>query len=440
MLRGLIFLLLTLFLMPSIAAAQQKQRAEGSGVAVLVEEALASNPELKAAENRWHMYERKVIPAQSLDDPQFSLSFVNFPVDTLESGETAMSGKDLRLSQQFPFPGKLGAKGEMAKQQALWFKGVYEDGKLVLAQKVKDTYYRLYYLDKAIEITEKNIEILDDFIRLTETKYEVGTGLQQDVLKAQVERSKLLDSLLTFKQQRETARADLNTLLYRPSVTAFGPITDLEMTPVEPSLEELQQASEDKRPLYASFSSLIDRFKAQRHLAKLDYWPDFNLWAGYRLREETPGDPVSGTDFASGGVSINLPVYREKRDEAVAEADSGIRMAYEQYNDFRNNVHFGIHDAYAQMEKNRDLVLLFKTGIVPQANQTFQSAMAAYQVGEVDFLTLLDALLKLYLYEKDYYRVLSDYQRNVAKLEAQSGVRLGGDGVKISPPPAARIN
>ncbi len=423
-----VFALLPLLLVFGGGLSFAEERGQANLLDSLIEEALEANPDLKAAEARWHMFERKVIPAQSLDDPQFSLSFVNFPVNSLESGETAMTGKDLKLSQQFPFPGKLGTKGEMAEQQALWFKGVYEDAKLLLAQKVKDAYYLLYYLDKAVDITEKNIEILDDFIRLTETKYEVGTGLQQDVLKAQVERSKLLDSLFTFKQRRETARADLNTLLYRPSTSAFGPINDFEMTRVEPSLEALQQVSEDERPLYTSFSSLVDRFKAQRHLAKLDYWPDFNLWAGYRIREDAPGDPVSGTDFVSGGVSINLPVYRKKRDEAVAEADSAIRMAYEQYNDFRNKVHFGIHDAYVQMEKNRDLVLLFKTGIVPQANQTFQSAMAAYQVGEVDFLTLLDALLKLYLYEIDYYRVLADYQRNVAKLEAESGVDLGGGG------------
>ena len=110
----------------------------------------------------------------------------------------------------FPFPGKLGAKGELAEQQALWYKGAWEDAKLQLTQKVKDAWYRLYYQDKAIGITQKNIDILDDFIRLTETRYEVGTGLQQDVLKAQVERSRLMDRLFTLRQQRTTVLADLN--------------------------------------------------------------------------------------------------------------------------------------------------------------------------------------------------------------------------------------
>lgn len=394
----------------------------GMTLDALVEAAMEKNPELQAARERWHMTERRVIPARSLDDPQLSLGFSNYPVDSLASDETPMTGTELTLSQKFPFPGKLGAKGEMAEQQALWFKGIYEDSKLQLVRRVKDAYYRLYYNDKAIEITETNLEILDDFIRLTETRYKVGKGLQQDVLKAQVERSKLIDQRLSLKQTRTTVLAELNTLLDRPTSTPVGPPVDFEMTPVEVTLEELQKASEENRPMYASFRSLVERYKAQRKLARLDYNPDFNVWAGYRLREDSGNDPVGGTDFVSAGVSINLPVYRKKRDEVVAEADSGIRMALMQYEDFRTRVHFDIHDAFAQKEKNRNLVLLYKTGIIPQADQAFQATMAAYQVDQVDFLGLLDAQLTLYRYEMDYYRVLADYQRNLATLEASAGV------------------
>lgn len=392
----------------------------------LVQEALANNPDLQAAEARWHLYERKVVPARSLADPQLSLAFMNYPVDTLSANDTPMTGNDLRLSQKFPFPGKLAAKGELAEQQALWFRGAYEDTKLQLVRRVRDAYYRLYYQDRAIGITEKNLQILDDFIRLTETRYEVGKGLQQDVLKAQVERSRLMDRLFTLKQQRASVLADLNTLLNRSSSTPVGSPDALEMIPVEISLEALQEGSENHRPLYAAYRSLIDRFKVQRELAKLDYRPDFNVWAGYRFREDSGMDPVDGTDFVSAGVNINLPIYLAKRREAVAEADAAIRMAYQQYDDFRSKVHFNIHDTYVRMEKDRDLVLLYKTGIIPQANQSFQATMAAYQVDRVDFLSLLDALLKLYRYEMDYYRVLADYRRDVARLEAESGAILSG--------------
>ncbi len=420
------------------ALADPARAAEGpsSRLKELVQEALNSNPDLKAAEARWHLYERKVIPAGSLDDPRLSFTFSNYPVDSFSGDQTPMTGKELGLSQRFPFPGKLAARGEMADQQAQWYKGVYEDGRLQVARKVKDAWYRLFFRDKAIGITKKNLAVLDDFIRLTETRYKVGKGLQQDVLKAQLERSRLMDRLFTLKQQRTTVLADLNTVLGRPTATPVETSESVDMTPVEPSLEALQKKAQETRPLFASYTSLVERFKAQRHLAKLDYWPDFTVSAGYRFREPAQGDPVKGTDFVSGGVSFNLPIWREKRREAVAEAESGVRMALEQYGDFRNKVHFSLSDTYARMERDRDQVALYKTGVLPQAEQTFQATLAAYQVDKVDFLNLLDSLLKLYNYQTDYYRALAEYQRDVAGLEAEAGVDLGG-GTFVTPEKAS---
>jgi len=421
-------LLTLLFFVPFFPLSSQAQdNLESGPLSALVAEALANNPDLKAAEARWQLSERKVTPARTLDDPRLGFAFSNYPVDSLAGDETPMTGKDIQLSQSFPFPGKLGAKGEIAEQQALWYKGTYEDARLQLVQKVKDAWYRLYFQDRAIAVTEKNAEILDNFIRLTETRYEVGSGLQQDVLKAQIERSKLMDRLFNLRQQHTTILADLNTLRNRPAATPIETVEELVTTPVEKSLDTLQALAMENRPLYGSYQSLVDRYESQRKLAQLDNYPDFNVWAGYRIREEVRGDPVPGTDFVSAGVSINLPIWREKRQEAVAEAEAGIRMARQQFEDFRSRVAFAIHDSYAQLEKNRDLVLLFRSGIIPQAQQSFEASLAAYQVGDVDFLNLLDSLMTLYRYEIDYHRVLADYQRNLAQLEAATGTPLESD-------------
>ncbi|HKL48283.1 MAG TPA: TolC family protein, partial [Desulfuromonadales bacterium] len=190
---------------PAFSAAPESR----SGLDQIVRQALDNNEDLKAAEARWRMYERKIVPAGALDDPMLSLGLVNYPVDSFEDDVTPMTGKDIKISQKFPFPGKLSAKSEMAEQQALWYKGAYEDARLQLERRTKDAYFRLFYVEKAIEITEKNIELLGEFTSLTETRYEVGKGLQQDVLKAQVERSRLMEKLFSFRQQRQSALADL---------------------------------------------------------------------------------------------------------------------------------------------------------------------------------------------------------------------------------------
>jgi outer membrane protein TolC len=99
-------------------------------------------------------------------------------------------------------------------------------------------------------------------------------------------------------------------------------------------------------------------------------------------------------------------------------------MAIEQYNDFRNQVRFNINDAYSQISKNREQALLYKNGIIPQARQAYESALSNYQVGKVGFLVLLDSLKAVYDYDLEYYRVLSEGERNVARLEAETGLKF----------------
>lgn len=387
----------------------------------LVEKALADNPELLAAKARWEMATHKISQVGSLDDPKLSLVLSNYPVDSFSDSVTPMTGKEIQLSQMLPFPGKLAAKEKMAEQQALWYRGIYEEARLQLVQKIKDAWYRLYFQERAIDVTRRNIAILKDFTRLTETRYAVGTGLQQDVLKAQVERSKLQDKLFNLEQQKITAIADLNRFLSRSGDTPVDLPDKLSQTMVGKDLPELIEGSRTKRPFFAAYKSMIDSYQTQRRLAKLDYYPDFNVFAGYRQREEIAGDPAVGSDFISAGISINLPLWQGKRGAAVAEADSALRMARSQLDEFRNRVEFTISDQYAQLEKNRNLVQLYRTGIIPQAQQSYEASLAAYQVGDTDFLNLLDGLMSLYRYQIDYHRALSDHERSVALLEAAVG-------------------
>lgn len=396
----------------------------------LVAVALDRNPDLQAAEARWRMAEHKVIPAGSLDDPRLSFALSNYPVDSFAGDETPMTGKEFQLSQMLPFPGKLGSKKEMADLQAQWYRRLYEDARLQLVREVKDAWYQVYFQERAVAITRENIGLLEDFIRLTETRYEVGMGLQQDVLKAQVERSKLLDRLFNLQQQHTSSLAEFNRLLSRTADTPLEMPHELEPTQVTGDLQGFVKESRTYRPVFAGYQSVIDRFQAQRKLARLDYYPDVNLWAGYRRREPVAGDPAEGTDFASAGFSINIPLWQGKRREAVAEADSGVRMALRQLEDLGNRIDFAIADQYAKLTKNRDLVELYKTGIIPQSEQSFEATLSAYQVGDVDFLNLLDSQLTLYRYQIDYHRALSDYQRSVAGLEAAVGTKLGRQNPK----------
>lgn len=389
----------------------------------LVASALTENPDIKAAEARWHLYENKVIPAGSLSDPYLSFALNNYPVDSFAGNEFAMSGKVIKLSQNLPYPGKLKNREEAAEQQAKWYKGLLEEGKLLLVRQVKDAYYSYYYYNKAVIITEKNLKLLADFTRLTETNYEVGRGLQQDVLKAQVEHSKLVDRLYTLKQQKQTSLAELERLVNKPSLLPLDTPQTLKITPIDIPLDELEMSPATNRPMYTAYKALINQYQIQKKLARLDYKPDFKVGLAYTMREPNMAD--DGTDFAGVEFSVNLPIFRAKRKAASQEAGAGENMALAQFNDFRNKVRFNIHDAYTQMQKNRDQAQLYKSGIIPQAQQAFEATLSSYKVGKVDFLALMDSLMTVYNYEIQYYRVLTDGQRNIVRLEAETGLAFG---------------
>ncbi len=425
LLWGLLFLQLTM------TTAWSAEPIPVADLEALVEEALLANPDLQAAAARWEESSHKIIPARSLDDPTLSLAFSNYPLDSLDSDQTPMTGNELQLTQNFPFPGKLRTKGKIAELQAAWFKEVYEDQKLRLAAQVKDSFFRVYSVERAMEVVDKNLAILQDFTRLMETRYEVGQGLQQDVLKAQLEYSKLLDKQLDLRQQRVSALADLNSLLDRPAATEMTTAAEWPLARGLPSTEALKEASQENRPLYRAYRAVIENYRAQGKLAELDFKPDLRVWAGYRFRDDGLSD--GGTDFVSAGVGINLPIYREKRREKLAQAHSGLRMAQAQYDQFRNRTFFKIHDARAQLEKSREQVLLYRDGILPQAEQTFRASLAAYQVDKVDFLTLLDALMKLHTFEMEQYRLMAEHQRSLALLEAETGIDLRTFGEPANP-------
>ncbi len=395
----------------------------------LVQEALTNNPDLAAAKARWQQATYKAPQVGSLKDPILSFAMSNYPNDNFSSNETPMTGNELKLAQAFPFPGKLGTRAALADEQARWFEAVYQDKHYQLARRVKDAWYRLYFKEQAIAVTERNLALVDDIIRLTEVRYETGSGLQQDVLKVQVERSRFMERLLSLRQQRSVVQAELNRLLDRPPGGTYDIPEELDLVTVEKDLELFQQAGSENRPLNSAYQALINRYRYQKKLADLDDYPDMTLWAGWRFRDNDL--PDNGTDFVSAGVSFNLPVYREKRRAATSEAKAAMRMAERQSRDFRNSVTESIQNAYDRMEETREQTRLYQEGIIPQTGQGFQSALGSYQVGEVEFISLLDALMTTYLAEMEFYRFSSEYMRSLAWLEAESTVPLIGPPLQI---------
>jgi outer membrane protein TolC len=404
----------------------------------LVNLALANNPELKSSQARWEMFRNRIAQARSFDDPMLMLKIQNGIVtDPLNFHKDPMTQKVIGISQQIPFWGKRELKAEIAAKDAESYRWQVEERRLELVRMVKETYYQIYFTDKSLEIVAKNIRILDDFITLAETKYAVGQGMQQDVFKSQVERSKMLDMKISLEQERKSLVVALNALLYRPPETTVGMVPDFEITLVPHSAGNLRETAFENRPMFKSLKAQIEKGEAGHRLAKKEFYPDFNVSFEYMQREPTMGS--DGSDMYSLGVTFNLPLQRERRHAMVAESESEVRMGTEELNGLKNTIDSNISDLLAKLERREKLVNLYKSGIIPQAEQSLESATIGYRVNKVDFLTLLDSRVTLFNYERELYESQAEYMMQLAQLEAATGIDFqSGQPVLTTSPPQVK--
>ena len=419
--RFLLMSVLCASLSPTLSLAEKSP--EPAHLAALVAEALANNPEIKASEARWQAFSERVRQAGTFDDPMLMLKIQNALVrDPLAFDRDVMTAKVIGISQMVPFFGKRALQREGAERAAESERWSFEERKLELRRMVKETWYQLYFIDRSLAIVEKNIGILDDLTRFTETMYGVGQGLQQDVLKAQVERSKMEDMRISLRQKRRSLEATLNSLLYRPAGTAVPTIAEVDLSPVDFDDAELERIAAENRPLIRALSAQVEKARVSRKLGEKEFYPDFTVALEYMQRDPAMGE--EGDDMYGAGVTFNLPVQRQRRRAMIAEAESETRMAQEELNMLRNQIRFGIADALARLERSRKLAELYREGIIPQAGHSLDAAMAAYRVGKADFMNVLDSQMALFNFEREYYDAVAEHQMQLAQLEGVVGKEL----------------
>ncbi|NTW99896.1 MAG: TolC family protein, partial [Geobacteraceae bacterium] len=331
-------LLILLSILPLKAWSAEVQ-LQPENLTALVAAAMANNPELKASESRWQMFASKVKQAGALDDPMIMLKIQNTPArDPFVFNSDPQSAKVIGISRQLPFWGKRGLRRDVARYEADSYRWAYEERKLELTRMVKESYYQLWAVDKGLEIVSKNLNLLSDFVTITELKYSLGQGTQQDIFKAGLEKSKMLDMQITLQQQRKSLEATLNYLLCRPGNSPVGRVADFSMPFLTLSREQLNAVATDQRPQVKSLVSLENKAEASRRLARKERYPDFNLSAEYMIRDAVSSEMATdpGDNMVSLGVTFNLPIQQGKRQAMVAESTFEQKMASEELNALKN--------------------------------------------------------------------------------------------------------
>ncbi len=394
----------------------------------LIAELDRANPEIKAARQRWEAAQAVVPQVQTLPDPRLQIGYQRMPM--AEPVQGAMYG----FGQEIPFPGKLRLKGEVAQREADRIEQEYLAVRLRLIARLKEAYFDLHFIHDAIEIVERNKILLMQFERTAKSRYAVGQAAQQDVFRAQVEISRVLDRLAVLDQQKESLHAAINRLLNQPPAGPLGAPEEIQMTMLTLPLPALSQRAEEFSPILQASAKGVERGEQAVALARREYYPDFDVSAlglhNDRINEH-------GFQVMLG---IRLPLYyTTKQRQAVRQALAETTEARESLTNTRQDLLFRVKDDFVQAQRAERLVAILRDAIIPQATLALRASQSGYGVGKVDFLTLLNSLLTLQESELELHGEMVAHEKALARLEEVtggpltiSGSPLPGDGARMS--------
>lgn len=390
-------------------------------LAQLVAETLKNNPEIQAARKEHEAATQRVAPAGTLDDPMLEGGVINLPTNSFRFDREDMTMKMIGVSQRFPYPGKRGLREEVAVRDAETIGYGYQETVNRIVRELKVAYFDLGLVLASTQLVEKNKMILEQFLRIAETRYAVGQGNQADVLKAQTQLSKMMEELIKLARERPMLEAELSRALGRSAAAT-------PLVPAAPELREttlrfetLHEEALQRRPQLLALRSAVARNEKALEMARRDYYPDFDVRFSYGQRENMP-DGTKRSDMVNLVVAINLPVWRDRKlsprvAEALAMRDQADRMHLA----LRNELASKLRQQVAAAEQNARAARLYQKDILPQARLTVEAALSAYRVNRVDFMTLLDSQMSVLNFEIAHATAIAAHNKALAEIGLLTG-------------------
>ncbi len=387
-----------------------------------VAQALEKNPEIQLARQRLQVVSARAKQAPYLEDPEIVFQLGGVPL----SNPTSFNQADANLigiRQKLPFFGKLGLKEKIAQQETKVLEQELRAKEREVVAMTKMAYADLFMAQRAIEILREQLEIMRTIIRASEARYGVGRVTQQDVFKALLEQSELMNQLIVAEQESSTAEVKLNSAMVRPPRTPIRLPADLALPDGAVALAGIEELALATRPELKGAEEEIQRSERMYELAdKNRKFPDFMVgWDYMRMPMEMKKDRYAAM------VNISIPFSPwtiGRRNYEVEESLAEIRAAKASREMMRVTALKEVGESQAKLVSARRSLELYKEAILLQAELTFRSALAAYQTGRVEFVTLLEAQRALRDARMGYFKAQASVLQSLADLERAVGKEL----------------
>ena len=389
----------------------------------LLREAADRNPELLAAQRAAQVKRARIPQAGAWADPTISISYGGnaLPPFTLMRSDPS-SSRQVMAQQTIPYPGKTHLRTAIASRDADAEELAYETAVRRVDRHVKEAYFELAYVDRSLATLQKDREALEGFEKVTEIRYTVGKAVQQDVLRAQLELTRLAQRATLLTQQRSMLEAQLNSLCDLPIDAPVGRPAAVRPSTLTYSQDQLQQAAQANYPVVKQRQIAVNQDRLSVELARKETRPDFSVGYLYMQRDGLP-------DMYGITLSTSLPVFRRrKQDMAIAEASAGLAAAREMQANELASLRYQVRQDFLDVQATEQLLKLYSQGIKPQSSLTLESSINSYETGGVDFLSVLSNFEAVIDAELDYHLQVTNHEKALARLEEATGLSLVQEG------------
>ena len=415
--------------------------AADPGLAALLEEALANNPEIHAAASRVQSGKHRVPQAGSLPDPSFSVGYTNEGLQKYTYGNGYDSVWAYSVSQTVPFPGKLIQKNKVASKDVEVLETQLWALRLQTVAKVKELYYELFLAYRTVDLLQERIALFEQVEKAALARYGAGMGDQREAVMAQTEKYMLLERVEMARQRLQIAEGQLNAQLGRQVLTPVPRPAEPPKGPYPETLEALLAKASFDAPDTRTRQKRLEKAQTKVTAAQQEFFPDVTLTAGYASKgyklsqaPTTSGEDASGPagqsqrwgDMWSGAVSVTIPLYFwTKQAEGLKESKADLQEARRDLESIKNMTAAAIRENFVMVKTAERIADLYASGTIPKTRQDFELAVAGYAGGKGDISGVIARLKTLLDSEVQYWTQLTDKQKAVARLEGLTGLGEG---------------
>ena len=402
------------------AGEPESSGSSGAALQTLLATAIKHNPALEAQRKKILALEQGPAQAGALPDPTADVQFMMLPVDGgLNANDALTKGVSVGVTQRLPYPGKLKLRKEKAEREIETAKRQLAAMESTLRGNVLSAAYRFTLYRGLLQVNTRIQDALKAAAAGAAGVYASGNGSQSDVLLAQAALTKAKADRKPLQRQIQVTRAQIEDLLGGPPDPVLLDGVSIPAPEALPDLDSLLKGLQDEAPMVLKARAEIAVKEEQVRIAKKAFKPDFLVGGRYRHKDMTMG----GHDYLTAMVGITLPFFhrRSRYEPALREATYMRESAKEQANSVLNEARYMLTDAYQTGVQDRDVYDLYENGLLVQSKKAYESALAAYTVGQVDFTTMLKALTNYYDYQSQALMFKADYQVSLARIEAVLG-------------------